>query len=127
MRCNKCGSEIISGSQYCQVCGTPAVTVQQTQQPMQGNGQQGMYQQPFQGGMQQPMYQQGYQQPMYQQNQAVSYEDAGWVLKILSFFIPLAGLILWLVNKDKKPVEAKTCLIWAGIGFGVSVVLGIIV
>ena len=126
MRCNNCGSEIMPGSQYCQVCGTPSPTFQQTKQPMQGGAQQGMYQQPVQGGMQQGMYQQSYQQPYSPQNQAVSYEDAGWGLKILSLIIPLAGLILWLVNKDKQPVSAKTCLVWAGIGFALDFVFSVI-
>lgn len=126
MRCNNCGSEIMPGSQYCQVCGTPSLAAQQSQQPTQGGTQQGMYQQPGQGGMQQGMYQQPYQQPYAQQNLAVSYEDAGWGLKILSILIPLAGLILWLVKKDKEPIAAKTCLLWAGVGVAVNIFLGIL-
>ncbi|MDE6649630.1 MAG: hypothetical protein K2K45_06850 [Muribaculaceae bacterium] len=127
MRCNNCGSEIMPGSQYCQVCGTPSPTFQQTQQPMQGGAQQGMYQQPVQGGMQQGMYQQSYQQPYSPQNQAVSYEDAGWGLKILSILIPIAGLILWLVKKDKEPVAAKTCLLWACVGVAINIFLGFLI
>lgn len=128
MRCYNCGSEIMSGSQFCQVCGTPASAAQQMQQPMQGGTQQGMYQQPAQGGMQQQgMYQQGYQQPYNQQNQALSYEDAGWGLKILSILIPIVGLILWLVKKDKEPVAAKTCLLWAGVGFVINIFLGFLI
>ncbi len=57
----------------------------------------------------------------------VSNEDAGWGLKILSLLIPLAGLILWLVKKDKEPVAAKTCLIWAGIGVVVNIVFGALI
>ncbi len=30
--------------------------------------------------------------------------------KVLSFLIPIAGIILYCVNKDKKPKAAKTCL-----------------
>lgn len=115
MKCTNCGSEIMTGSQFCQTCGAPA-------QPMQQS-----YQQPIQNGMQQGIYNQPYQQPYQQQNMGVSNEDAGWGLKILSLLIPLAGLILWLVKKDKEPVAAKTCLIWAGIGVIVNFVLGLLV
>ncbi len=125
MRCNNCGAEVVNGSQYCQVCGSPASFSQQPQQSIQDNTQHGMYQQPAYGGMQQqPMYQQGYQQPSYGQNQAVSNEDAGWGLKIISILLPIVGLILWFVKKDKEPVAAKSCLIWAGVGVAVNIVFG---
>lgn len=40
----------------------------------------------------------------------VSNEDAPTLLKVLSFFIPMAGIILYFVDRDKKPVSAKQCL-----------------
>ena len=57
---------------------------------------------------------------------ATSGEGATTGMKILSFLIPLVGLILFIVDKDKKPVAAKDELMWAGIGFGVGIVLYII-
>ena len=57
---------------------------------------------------------------------ATSNEGATTGMKVLSFLIPLVGLILFIVDKDKKPVAAKDELMWAGIGFGVGVVLYII-
>ena len=36
---------------------------------------------------------------------------------ILSFFIPLVGLILFFVWKADKPLKAKSCIIGAAIGF----------
>ena len=47
-------------------------------------------------------------------------------MKVLSFLIPLVGLILFIVDKDKNPQAAKDELMWAGIGFGVGIVLYII-
>lgn len=41
---------------------------------------------------------------------------------LLGFFVPLAGLILFLVWKDTKPKSAKA----AGIGALVSVILGVV-
>lgn len=43
-------------------------------------------------------------------------------LNIISFLIPLVGLILYLVNKDKTPIKAAAIGKWALIGFVVSIV-----
>lgn len=50
-------------------------------------------------------------------------EGAGCFLSVLSFLIPLLGLILYLVWKDSKPVASNTCgksALW-GVLFGVFV------
>ncbi len=47
-------------------------------------------------------------------------------LKILCFLFPIVGLILYLVNKGKKPVSAKEYGKWALIGFIVGIVWNII-
>lgn len=44
----------------------------------------------------------------------------------LGFFIPLAGLILYLVNKDTKPLKAKSAGKGALFGFITSMVVSII-
>ncbi len=51
----------------------------------------------------------------------ISQEGASTGMKVLSFLIPLVGLILFLVNQNTKPVEAKDELKWAAIGFGIGV------
>ena len=45
---------------------------------------------------------------------------------VLGFFIPLVGLILYLVNKDTAPLKAKSAGKGALIGFCVSLVFSII-
>ena len=45
---------------------------------------------------------------------------------VLGFFIPLAGLILYLVNKETAPLKAKSAGKGALIGFCVSLVFSII-
>ena len=45
---------------------------------------------------------------------------------VLGFFIPLVGLILYLVNKDKSPLKAKSAGKGALIGFCVGIVFSII-
>ncbi len=47
-------------------------------------------------------------------------------MAVLGFFIPLAGLIIWLINKDAKPLMAKSAGKGALIGFIVSMVFSII-
>lgn len=54
-------------------------------------------------------------------------EDLETGLKILSLCIPLAGLILYFINKDKAPKKAKAACNFALIGIGISLVLQIIV
>ena len=47
-------------------------------------------------------------------------------MAVLGFFIPLAGLIIWLINKDNKPLMAKSAGKGALVGFIVSLVFSII-
>lgn len=47
-------------------------------------------------------------------------------MAVLGFFIPLAGLIIWLINKDTKPLMAKSAGKGALIGAIVSIVFSII-
>lgn len=43
--------------------------------------------------------------------------------KVLSFLIPIAGIILYCVNKDKKPKAAKTCLLVGVITWAICIFL----
>lgn len=45
---------------------------------------------------------------------------------VLGFFIPLVGLILYLVNKDTAPLKARSAGKGALIGFIVSIAFGAI-
>lgn len=56
----------------------------------------------------------------------VSEEPAGCGLQILSFLFPIIGIVLYVVNKDKKPVSAKSCLKIALISWGIAIVVGIV-
>ena len=49
--------------------------------------------------------------------------NTGWL--ILGLFIPIVGLILYLMNKDKLPLKAKSAGKGALIGFIVGIVLSI--
>ena len=97
----------------------PAYAQPQPQQP--AYAQQPSY--PQQPTYQQPAYAQqpAYQQPAYSPGYSQQSNDSGsfgWA--VLGFFIPLVGLILWLVWKDTKPKSAKMAGIGALVGVGIS-------
>ena len=47
-------------------------------------------------------------------------------MSVLGFFVPLAGLIIWLMNKDTKPLMAKSAGKGAIIGWIASIVASVI-
>lgn len=47
------------------------------------------------------------------------------ILKVLSFLIPIVGIILYAINYKEKPISAKEYLKWAIISFIVSFCLSI--
>lgn len=68
-----------------------------------------------------------YQQPPYPYPPQVNPNDKKSTgLNIISFFIPLVGLILYLTQKDQTPIKAKACGKAALIGFIVGIVVSII-
>lgn len=44
-------------------------------------------------------------------------------LNILSFFVPLAGIIMYFCMKEKTPIKAKGIIKWALISIVISVVM----
>lgn len=76
--------------------------------------------------------QQNYQPPQppnpnyYPPQQPVE-EKASVGLAILSFIIPLAGLIIFLTQKDKKPKTAKVSGICALVSFIINILITIII
>ena len=122
VRCTSCGATLQQQNQasYNQPNQQPYGQQPYGQQPygQQPYGQQPYGQQPY--GQQ---YQQPYgQQPYYQAEQDV----ASTGMKVLCFFIPLVGLILYLTEKDRYPNKAKSLLKIALISWGISIALSII-
>lgn len=73
-------------------------------------------------------YFQNYQQNYTQNYQTPQVKDEGnSLLAALSFFFPVAGLIIYLVEKDEKPKTAKQSGKWAIYGVIASVVFSIII
>lgn len=58
------------------------------------------------------------------QAQAVDKGSFGWA--VLGFFVPLAGLILWLVWKDTRPLDSRKSRNGFIAGMVVSIVVSVI-
>ena len=116
MNCPRCRNVINNSNGLCSVCGYKMnVPNQPYGQPVYGAPQQ-PYGQPGYGVPQQP-----YVQPNYVNSQQVAFDDKPDTgMNVLSFFIPLVGIILYFVEKSKKPIKAKGMLKWSLIGYGVS-------
>ncbi len=103
MYCRNCGKEIMNEAVYCVHCGCST-------------------------GPTQPNYQ--YQTPPPPpppQPQPQAQPDAPNIgMAVLGFFIPLAGLIIWAINKDTQPLMAGSALKGAIIGFCVSIAFTIL-
>ena len=111
MFCSHCGAPVASETEvFCHNCGAPLHA--EAPIPPQGAGQQ------------MPPY--GYVPPV-PFVPPVSYENAETLLKVLCFFVPLAGIILYCLDKDKKPVAAKQCLNMSIISIVVCVVVPIVI
>ena len=100
--CPKCGATLEDGKHLCSNCGhdvgdTPSAAATQpfTQQPVQT----------FSPAVNMPPIDSG---------------NFGWA--VLGFFIPIVGLVLYLVWRDEKPSSAKM----AGLGALVSVAISIV-
>ncbi len=56
-----------------------------------------------------------------------SQEELHTGLKIVSFCFPIVGAILYFVNKDKYPKKAKSACTLALWGFGIGILINIII
>lgn len=107
MFCKNCGQPLEDGALFCANCNAPvegfsAGNAAQPQTPPvnAGNPYSAQPQAPY-GAPQQPYGYPG--QPM------VSQEPASMGLRVLCWFFPIVGIILYFVKKDEKPVYAKQC------------------
>lgn len=97
--------------------------------PQANQAPQGNYNQPgYQAPPQQAYYapQNGAQVPPYGMPQQPVEQKASVGLAILSFFIPLAGLIIFLTKKNDRPKTAKVSGICALVSFILNIVIGVI-
>jgi len=55
-----------------------------------------------------------------------SLDEPSILLNIISFLCPLAGWIIYFVQRGEKPNKAQTCCRWAWIGFAFNIIVTII-
>ena len=100
MYCRKCGSELKDDALFCSHCAEPVITQQQ------------------------PTWQA--QQPAWQPPQPLNVDNGSWGWFVLGLFVPVVGLILYLVWKNEKPLSAKRAGLGALVGGIATVVLTIL-
>ena len=118
--CSQCGKELVQGAKFCQSCGTPVESAAVAGTGAAGYGSASANPS---SGSSAGNYQQQNAQPNYNY---VEQDIPSTGLNVLAFFLPLVGLILYLVYVDSTPRRAKAIGKFALIGFGVGVALGII-
>ena len=127
MYCNKCGASVAEGTKFCPSCGNDLTAIQNNQVVEQPTTNVGVV-----NNVEQPVTQETVIQPVNNEAQpvtptatqtAVKEDKANVGLAILSWFIPLAGLIIFIVQKDKSPKTAKVSGICALISFLLNLVV----
>lgn len=93
MYCKNCGKEI-EEVKFCPHCGADQATTQ-TEDINQGY---------------QPINQQPNQQSYQGQSYSYNNDESSMGFAILSFFVPVVGLVLYLVWNKEYPKKAKSCL-----------------
>ncbi|MEG0367357.1 MAG: zinc ribbon domain-containing protein [Coprobacillus sp.] len=101
MYCKQCGKEI-EEAKFCPYCGA----AQEVQATQENQGYQPINEQP---------YQQSYQ--------TAQGDESSIGFAFLSFFIPIVGIVLYIVWNKEYPKKAKSCLK----GFIVSIVFYFVV
>ena len=127
--CSQCGKELVQGAKFCQNCGAPveSAAVAGTGAAGYGSASANPSSGSSAGNYQQQNAQQHNARPNAQPNYNYVEQDIPSTgLNVLAFFLPLVGLILYLVYVDSTPRRAKAIGKFALIGFGVGVALGII-
>lgn len=113
MNCKWCNKEVENNAKFCQYCGGSLINTQ-NQENIQPNIQQPVQDQKI------------INQNNFNTQSNNEVEKVNVLLVILSVFIPLAGLIIFLVKKDDDKKTAKASGIAALISFGVSLIISII-
>lgn len=97
MKCNYCGSELEENAKFCGNCGKEIIKKDEINTNESIN------------------------QSVNPKQESAEKVNVGLV--ILSFFIPLAGLIIFLTKKDKEPKTAKTSGICALVSFILNLII----
>lgn len=126
MRCNNCGAILPEEAQFCSNCGNkilnPNIQPQSVVNDYSSNPYQSMQERNNQ------VVQETQEIPPYKDGNAPligteGNDEKSIGLNVLSWFVPLVGIILYFVNKDEKPIQSKSVLHCAIASIIVNVIL----
>lgn len=126
MRCNNCGAILPEEAQFCSNCGNkilnPNIQPQSVVNDYSSNPYQSMQERNNQA------VQETQEIPPYKDGNAPligteGNDEKSIGLNVLSWFVPLIGIILYFVNKDEKPIQSKSVLHCAIASIIVNVIL----
>lgn len=126
MRCNNCGAILPEEAQFCSNCGNkilnPNIQSQSVVNDYSSNPYQSMQErnnQAVQETQEIPPYKDGNTPLIGTEGN----DEKSIGLNVLSWFVPLVGIILYFVNKDEKPIQSKSVLHCAIASIIVNVIL----
>ncbi len=120
MLCNWCGKQVDSNSKFCPNCGKEILKEEKEVSSENLKTEEKTASQTSDNKVDEAVNE------TKSSDNSVVVEKANVGLAILSFFIPLAGLIIFLVKKDDEPKTAKTSGICAIVGFLLGFILSFI-
>ncbi len=131
MFCQYCGKPLAEDAAFCCACGKATVSAEApTETPVEPTpaAQQPVTPPQYTAMPMQPPVQP--QQPPYPPYQpyppAKPYDNGSFGWAVLGFFVPLVGLILFLLWKDDKPRSAKRAGLGALVGFIVNILVTVV-
>lgn len=129
MRCNNCGAILPEEAQFCSNCGNKILNPNIQSQPVVNDYSSNPYQSMQERNNQ--AVQETQEIPPYKDGNAPligteGNDEKSIGLNVLSWFVPLVGIILYFVNKDEKPIQSKSVLHCAIASIIVNVILVLI-
>lgn len=121
MYCPKCNSYVADGNRFCGSCGAEiSSSPSETNSPAAPDQPYGNTQYSYQQNGQ-PYNNYGYNQPPVEENESTT------IYKVLSFLWPVVGIIIYFIDRDKRPKRAKDCLKFSIISIVVSMIFAALV
>ena len=113
MRCNNCGAILPEEAQFCSNCGNKILNPNIQSQPVVNDYSSNPYQSMQERNNQ--VVQETQEIPPYKDGNTPligtgGNDEKSIGLNVLSWFVPLVGIILYFVNKDEKPIQSKSVL-----------------
>lgn len=126
MRCNNCGAILPEEAQFCSNCGNKILNPNIQSQPVVNDYSSNPYQSMQERNNQ--VIQETQEIPPYKDGNAPligteGNDEKSIGLNVLSWFVPLVGIILYFVNKDEKPIQSKSVLHCAIASIIVNIIL----